>query len=108
MKISEYLGLRDNKAFSMLVVAGFSAILIGAVFLVISILIINSLSNVVVGQVAASGTYGNNTPAMNTTFNTLLATISQSLIISGVSLIVVGVAVIIAVLFGMVGGGHTR
>ena len=107
MKISEYIGLRDNKAFSMLIITGFSAILIGAVFLIVSILMINSLGSVVVGQVAATGPGGNNTPVMNTTYNSIMVSISQSMIISGVSLIIVGVAVIIAVLFGMVGGSGT-
>jgi len=107
MKISEYLGVRDNNAFSMLVIAGFSAILMGGVFLIASILMLNSLGISVVGQLGATGPYGNNTPVMNTTYNSIMVSVSQSMIISGVSLIIVGVAVIIAVLFGMVGGSGT-
>ena len=84
----------------MLIIAGFSAILVGSVFLIISILVVNAIA----------GAVGPITP--NTSFNTsyanVLSSISQALIIAGVSLIVVGVAVIVAVLFGMVGGGGMR
>jgi hypothetical protein len=100
MRVSEYLGIRDNRAFSMLVIAGFSAILIGAVFLIISVLVVNAISNAV-------GVITPNT-SMNTSYSTVLASIGQALVIAGVSLIVVGVAVIVAVLFGMVGVGAIR
>ena len=108
MKVCEYLGVRDNKAFSLLIIAGFSAILVGAVFLIISILIVNAIGNAVAGSVGLGGPYGNYTTAMNTTYTSVLTSIGQALTIAGVSLIVVGVAIIVAVLFGMVGGGGVR
>jgi hypothetical protein len=104
-KLSEYLGIRDNRAFSMLLIAGFSAILVGAVFLIISILVVNSLNTAVGTSITLSGPYGNQTSSLNTTYSNVMTSIGQALVIAGVSLIVVGVAVIIAVLFGMVGGG---
>jgi hypothetical protein len=104
MSITEYLGFRDNRAFSMLVIAGFSAILCGAVFLIISILVVQDINTIIAPQMY-SGTYANVSTALNTSYASVLASIGQALTISGVSLIVVGVAIIVAVLFGMVGGG---
>jgi hypothetical protein len=93
--VSQYLGIRDDKAFSMLIIAGFSAILVGAVFLIIGILVVNAVNNAV--GVITSG-------PLNTTQVSVITSIGQAFTIGGVSLIVVGVAVIVAVLFGMVGG----
>ena len=95
MDVQKYLGIRDNRAFSMLIIAGFSAILVGAVFLIIGILVVNAVNNAV--GLITSG-------PMNTTQASVLTSIGQAFVIGGVSLIVVGVAVIVAVLFGMVGG----
>ena len=100
MQLIEYLGIRDNRAFSLLVIAGFSAILVGAVFLIISILVVNSIGTAV-------GVITPNT-SLNTSYTSILTSIGQALTISGISLIIVGVAVIVAVLFGMVGGGAMR
>ena len=96
MELSKYLGIRDNRAFSMLVIAGFSAILVGSVFLIISILVVNAIQTAV-------GVITPNT-SFNTSYTSVMSSIGQALTIAGVSLIVVGVAVIVAVLFGMVGG----
>ena len=98
-RISEYLGLRDTKAFSMLIIAGFSAILVGAVFLIISILVVNDIGSVVGPQLVA-GPYNNYSTTLNTTYVNVITSISQALTIAGVALIVVGVAIIAAVLFG--------
>jgi len=95
MDLQKYLGIRDNRAFSMLVIAGFSAILVGAVFLIIGVLVVNAVNNAV-GLIL--------TGPMNTTQQSVMTSIGQAFVIGGVSLIVVGVAVIVAVLFGMVGG----
>ena len=108
MQVSEYLGIRDNRAFSMLVIAGFSAILVGAVFLIISILVVNAMNTAVGTGIGLSGPYGNQTSTFNTTYSTVMSSIGQALTIAGVALIIVGVAVIVAVLFGMVGGGAVR
>ena len=97
MDLKQYFGITDDKAFSMLVIAGFSAILVGAVFLIISILVVNAIA-VAIGPITPNTT-------LNTSYSSVIISIGQSLTISGVSLIVVGVAVIVAVLFGMVGGG---
>lgn len=105
MDVQEYLGLRDNRAFSMLVIAGFSAILVGAVFLIIGVLVVNSIGNVVEPTLGAGIGGTNATTTMNSTYQSVITSIGQAFVIGGVSLIVVGVAVIIAVLFGMVGGG---
>jgi len=95
MMLKEYFGITDDKAFSGLVIAGFTAIMVGAVFLIISLLVINSVS-------AATGAI---TGTLNATQGSVLASIGQALQIGGVALIIVGVAVIIAVLLGMTGGG---
>jgi hypothetical protein len=95
MDVKSYFGLRDEKAFSMLVIAGFSAILIGAVFLIIGVLVVNAVNNA--AGLITSG-------PMNTTQQSVMSSIGQAFTIGGVALIVVGVAVIVAVLLGMVGG----
>jgi hypothetical protein len=99
-ELKAYFGITDERAFSMLIIAGFSAILVGAVFLIISLLVVN----------AVIGTIGVITPntSLNTSYTSVITSIGQALTIGGVSLIVVGVAVIVAVLFGMVGGGGGR
>ena len=98
MMLKEYFGITDDKAFSGLVIAGFTSIMVGAVFLIISLLVVNSV-NTALGAI---------TGGLNTTQGSVMTSIGQALTISGVSLIVVGVAVIVAVLFGMVGGGAMR
>ena len=98
-ELKNYFGITDNDAFSMLIIAGFSAILVGAVFLIIGILVVNAVNNAV--GLITSG-------PLNTTQTSVLTSIGQAFTIGGVSLIVVGVAVIVAVLFGMVGGGGMR
>jgi hypothetical protein len=102
MMLKEYFGITDDRAFSGLVVAGFSAIMVGAVFLIISILVVNAVGN------AAMPTY-NSTVANGTlmlTYGSVITNIGQALQIGGVALIIVGVAVIIAVLLGMTGGSR--
>ena len=96
MMLKEYFGLTDDKAFSGLVIAGFTAIMVGAVFLIISLLVVNSVST---ATGAILGT-------LNATQTSVLASVGQALQIGGVALIIVGVAVIIAVLLGMTGGGR--
>ena len=108
MDVQKYLGIRDNRAFSMLIIAGFSAILVGSVFLIISILVVNAMNTAVGTGIGLSGPYGNQTNVFNTTYSSVMSSIGQALTIAGVALIVVGVAVIVAVLFGMVGGGAMR
>jgi hypothetical protein len=101
MSVREYFGITDDKAFTTLVVAGFTAIMIGAVMLIISILVVNSVWG------AVNGTYGSGTVnnfANSTLFGTgasVMASIGQALTIGGVALIIVGVAIIVAVLLGM-------
>ena len=90
-ELKAYFGISDQRAFSMLVIAGFSAILVGSVFLIISILVVNNIAGVV--GVVPNG-------SLNTSFSNVLTSIGQALTIAGVALIVVGVAVIVAVLFG--------
>ena len=96
-EFAAYLGLKDEDGFSMLIIAGFSAILVGAVFLIIGLLVVNSV-NTAIGPI---------TGVLNATQTSVLTSIGQAFTIGGVALIVVGVAVIVAVLFGMVGGGRT-
>ena len=97
--MTQALGFKEDGAFSMLIIAGFSAILVGAVFLIIGILVVNSVNNAI-GLIT--------TGPMNTTQQQVMASIGQAFVIGGVALIVVGVAVIVAVLFGMVGGPGRR
>jgi hypothetical protein len=89
--ITNSLGIKEDKAFSMLIIAGFSAILVGAVFLIIGILVVNAVNNAI-GLIT--------TGPMNTTQASVMTSIGQAFTIGGVALIVVGVAVIVAVLFG--------
>jgi hypothetical protein len=96
MMLKEYFGITDDKAFSGLVVAGFTAIMVGAVFLIISVLVVNSV-NTATGAILG---------ALNSTQGSVLSSIGQALQIGGVALIIVGVAVIIAVLLGMTGGSR--
>jgi hypothetical protein len=96
MQLKEYFGVTDDKAFSGLVIAGFTAIMVGAVFLIISMLVVNSV-NTATGAILG---------ALNATQANVLTSIGQSMTIGGVALIVVGVAVIIAVLLGMTGGAR--
>lgn len=95
-ELADYLGIKEDGAFSALVIAGFSAILVGATFLIIGLLVVNSV-NEAIGPIAG---------ALNASQGSVLTSIGQAFTIGGVALIVVGVAVIVAVLFGMVGGGR--
>ena len=90
-ELKQYFGITDSDAFSMLIIAGFSAILVGAVFLIIGILVVNAV-NSAVGLITSG--------PLNTTQASVLTSIGQAFTIGGVALIVVGVAVIVAVLFG--------
>jgi len=92
---AKYLGVRDEEAFAALIIAGFSGILVGAVFLIIGLLVVNAV-NTSTGAIAGT---------LNTTQGSIITSIGQAFTIGGVALIVVGVAVIVAVLFGMIGGG---
>jgi len=94
-QFAEYIGAKDTGAFAALVIAGFSGILVGAVFLIIGLLVVDSID----------GAIGILNGTMNTTQTSIMTSIGQAFTIGGVALIVVGVAVIVAVLFGMVGGG---
>jgi len=95
----------SKRAFTGLIVAGFMAILIGAVLLVISFVVINA---VVTGMLTNGNSVGTYNSSFNTSFWATYAIIQQALGISGIALIIVGIAIIISVLLGLVGGGGGR
>jgi hypothetical protein len=93
------LGFDPESAFSQVVTAGIMAIMIGAILLVISYVVISAL-------ITAVGNPANAT--LNTSMWSTISTITQALTITGVSLIIVGIAIIIYTLAPMSPGGGGR
>ena len=105
-KILERMGI-SKRAFTGLVVAGFMAILIGAVLLVISYVVVQA----VVTGVTSGGTLGGLTQAntsWNISFWNTISVITQALGIAGIALVIVGIAIIVSVLMGLAGGTQGR
>lgn len=98
-KVKEKLA-PNTKAFTAILVGSIMAILIGSVMLVITYLVLASV-------ITAIGTLTN--AALNTSLYANITVITQALTITGVSLIVAGVAGIIYMLMGVAGmAGNTR
>jgi hypothetical protein len=98
-KVQEKLA-PNTKAFTAILVGSIMAILIGSVMLVITYLVLASV-------ITAIGTLTN--AALNTSLYANITVITQALTITGVSLIVAGVAGIIYMLMGVAGmAGNTR
>jgi uncharacterized metal-binding protein len=92
----------NTKAFTAVLVGSIMAILIGSVLLIITYLVLSSV-------ITAIGTVSNE--ALNTSMFANINVITQALTITGVSLIVAGVAGIIYMLMGvagMAGGARGR
>ena len=89
----------NTKAFTAILVGSIMAILIGSVMLVITYLVLSSV-------LTAIGTLAN--AALNTSLYANITVITQALTITGVSLIVAGVAGIIYMLMGVAGMAGTR
>lgn len=97
-KIKDVFTLNKG-AFTAILVGSIMAILIGSVMLVITYLVLSSV-------ITAIGTLTN--AALNTSLYANLTVITQALTITGVSLIVAGVAGIIYMLMGVAGMAGTR
>jgi uncharacterized metal-binding protein len=98
-KVKEKLS-PNTKAFTAVLVGSIMAILIGSVLLVITYLVLSAV-------ITAIGTISNE--ALNTSMFANINVITQALTITGVSLIVAGVAGIIYMLMGVAGmAGGTR
>lgn len=89
----------NRAAFTAILVGSIMAILIGSVMLVITYLVLSSV-------LTAIGTLTN--AALNTSMYANITVITQALTITGVSLIVAGVAGIIYMLMGVAGMAGTR
>jgi hypothetical protein len=94
----------DRKAFTRLVIGGLMSIMIGAILLIIAYIVIAA----VIGAAPGTGALGAGT-ALNTSFASTINNITMALGISGISLVVVGIGVIMYVLMGLGGiGGGSR
>ena len=89
----------NTRAFTAVLVGSIMAILIGSVMLVITYLVLASV-------ITAIGTLTN--AALNTSLYANITVITQALTITGVSLIVAGVAGIIYMLMGVAGMAGNR
>lgn len=89
----------NRKAFTAVLVGSIMAILIGSVLLVITYLVLSAV-------ITAIGTISNE--ALNTSLFANIGVITQALTITGVALIVAGVAGIIYMLMGVAGMAGTR
>lgn len=83
-------------AFTAILVGSIMAILIGSVMLVITYLVLSSVLTVVAGAMTPNST-------LNASLYANMTVITQALTITGVSLIVAGVAGIIYMLMGVAG-----
>ena len=94
--VREWLGISKG-AFTAILVGSIMAIVVGAAFLIIGLVLINAL------YVAVADSITNST--LNTTLSNLLSNISTAFTIGGVGLIVAGFAGIMYMLIGL--GGVT-
>jgi hypothetical protein len=91
-----------EKAFSAVLIAGIMAIMIGSILLIITFTVLNSV-------LAATGNIANT--VLNSTQSSVIASIGQGLTITGISLIVIGIAIIIYTLLPIassMSGGRGR
>ena len=98
MFLDKYL---NRKAFTQLLIGGIIAIMVGAVLLVISYTVINSIfvtsaAAMTVNSTLNASLYGN------------LSNITAALNIAGIALIVIGISAIIYMLIGLGGVGGKR
>lgn len=93
----------NTRAYTAILVGSIMAILIGSVLLVITYLVLSSVLTVVVNAMVPNST-------LNASLFANIGVITQALTITGVSLIVAGVAGIIYMLMGVAGmaGGRGR
>ena len=98
-KVANFLHI-DKKAFTALLIGSIMAIVVGAAFLIIGLVLINALVSAVEDQITNT--------VLNTTFGSVLNNISTAFIIGGVGLIVAGFAGIMYMLIGLGGVGATR
>ena len=103
--------LPSRKAFTALLVGSIMAILIGAILLVIAYVVIGSVMDTLPARYSEaaniSGIWTSGS-AMNTSLGSTLSNIAMALNISGISLIVAGIAGIIYMLIGLTRTGGSR
>ena len=104
MWLLEKLGI-TKKAFTGVVVGGIMAVMIGAVLLIVAYVVINAVTTGVLTNGVTLGTAGS---AMNSSFWTTMATITQALGIAGIGLIITGIAMIVYTLMGLAGGAGRK
>ena len=104
----------SKRAFTGLVMGGIMAILLGAVLIIVAYVVMQAVLSGVLSAggstLAPSGAscalgacLGNGT--INASLWATVGNVMQALSIGGVSLIIVGIAIIVAVLMGLAGGG---
>ena len=107
--IKKYLPSR--KAFTALLVGSIMAILVGAILLIVAYVVIAAVMNTIPTPNTAaaniSGIWTTGT-AMNSSIGSTLSNIAMALNISGISLIVAGIAGIIYMLIGLTRSGGAR
>lgn len=92
--VTEKLGI-TNKAFINLIVPGIMTMLIGGVLLIVAY--------IVLAAVIQGVGYPSNA-ALNASMQTTIGIITQAFGIAGISLIIVGIAMIVYTLYGLAGG----
>ena len=101
-----------KKAFTAILVGSILAIMIGAILLIISYVVIAAIMNAMPTNfsTAGAGALGTAGSAMNLSVASSLTNIAQALNITGIGLIVAGIAGIIYMLIGLGGasGGRGR
>ena len=97
-KVKSFVGI-NTQAFTAILVGSIMAIMIGSVMLVITYVVLSAV-------ITAVGTISN--AALNTSLFANITVITQALTITGISLIVAGVAGIIYMLMGVSGMTQQR
>jgi hypothetical protein len=108
-RIKKYLPSR--KAFTALLVGSIMAILVGAILLIVAYVVIGAVMGTLPTNYTTSGSpggIGTTGAAMNTSLASTLSNIAMALNISGISLIVAGIAGIIYMLIGLTRTGGAR
>jgi ABC-type multidrug transport system fused ATPase/permease subunit len=99
----------NKKAFTAIIVGSIMGILIGAVMLIVTYAVLSPIVNI--GITAMNSTIASSNSTLSLGFTANMGVITQALTITGISLIVAGVAGIIYMLMGvagMTGGGRGR
>jgi hypothetical protein len=91
----------SKRAFTAILVGSIMAILIGSVLLVITYAVLSPIINI--GTTMFNATFAGSNSTMSLSYIANIGVITQSLTITGISLIVAGVAGIIYMLMGVAG-----